>query len=94
MWYLALLAAWLWSGIALFLLYLVILEQVEWRHALECADRYRILRLYRWIFTATGADKGDLMVMAIGPFPPLLGLLELLIRRVIRPAPSDHGLLT
>ena len=86
MWYLV---AWIGGGAALSLLYLLILEAVEKRYCLECADRYYVMRLYRWIHmtfedkrTNTGVE--DWMLVAIGPIPPLLGLSELGIRLFLR----------
>lgn len=93
------LTVWFMGGFMLSCVYLLTLETVEKQHFLGCANRYRTARLYRWIYltfedkrTESGVD--ELMIAAIGPFPPLLGFLELLIRRARRSAPFGHGLLS
>lgn len=92
------LTTWFVGGIMLSFVYLLVLEIVAKQHFLECADRYRIVRLYRLIYLTfqdqrTESGVEELMIAAIGPIPPLLGLLELLIRRSLRSAPSSPGLL-
>jgi len=92
--YLGILALWAVGGAFLELLYVMVIETVMGKHCLECADRYQIMRFYRRIWVAldrpslVGADQ-DLASMLVGPLPPLLGLLEILFRRLQRPAPSD-----